>query len=171
MQFGAINTGRYKAGEVPQGTHIYSWPMNNYWVTNFNADQRGGHAWTYYLTTSGDVSNGFSTRFGWGCRIPFLTRILPGNGVGGGKSEGSYIAGWPSDMILISAIPQKNGESVLIHLRETDGKNTTVSLINGLSGKELILKEADATGKEITGGSVAMKPYESKFFLVKNTGN
>ena len=39
MQFGAINTGRYKAGAVPQSTNMYSWPMNNYWVTNFNADQ------------------------------------------------------------------------------------------------------------------------------------
>ena len=46
-------------------------------VTNFNADQRGGHSWTYYLTTSSDVSNGFDTKFGWGCRVPYLTRVLP----------------------------------------------------------------------------------------------
>jgi alpha-mannosidase len=37
MQFGAINTGRYKAGAKPERTHIFGWPMNNYWVTNFNA--------------------------------------------------------------------------------------------------------------------------------------
>ncbi|HWR74486.1 MAG TPA: glycoside hydrolase family 38 C-terminal domain-containing protein, partial [Bacteroidales bacterium] len=37
MQFGAINTGRYVAGAMPQTTHLFSWPMNNYWVTNFNA--------------------------------------------------------------------------------------------------------------------------------------
>src|SRR5664279_3348299 len=76
MQFGAINTGRYVAGAMPQTTNIFSWPMNNYWVTNFNADQRGGHSWTYYLTTSSDVSNGFATKFGWGCRVPYLTRVL-----------------------------------------------------------------------------------------------
>ena len=42
MQFGAINTGRYQSGAVPQTTNMYSWPMNNYWTTNFNADQTGG---------------------------------------------------------------------------------------------------------------------------------
>ena len=57
MQFGAINTGRIPAGAMPQSTNLFSWPMNNYWVTNFNADQRGGHSWTYYLTTSADISN------------------------------------------------------------------------------------------------------------------
>jgi hypothetical protein len=77
MQFGAINTGRYQAGAMPQSTHVFSWPMNNYWVTNFNADQRGGHTWSYYLTTSADISRTFASQFGWG-RIPFLTRILPG---------------------------------------------------------------------------------------------
>ncbi|MDX1285808.1 MAG: glycoside hydrolase family 38 C-terminal domain-containing protein, partial [Draconibacterium sp.] len=41
MQFGNINTGRYKAGATPESTHIFGWPMNNYWVTNFNAEQHG----------------------------------------------------------------------------------------------------------------------------------
>src|SRR5665811_1711898 len=44
MQFGTINTGRYQAGAMPQSTNLFSWPMNNYWTTNFNADQRGGHS-------------------------------------------------------------------------------------------------------------------------------
>lgn len=48
MQFGAINTGRYQAGAVPQSTNMYSWPMNNYWVTNFNADQMGEIQWSYF---------------------------------------------------------------------------------------------------------------------------
>ena len=82
MQFGAINTGRYQAGAMPQSTNLFSWPMNNYWTTNFNAEQRGGHFWTYYLTSSADNSNGFATQFGWGCRIPYLTRIIPGSGTG-----------------------------------------------------------------------------------------
>jgi hypothetical protein len=61
------------------------------WEANFNADQRGGHSWTYYLTTSSDVSNGFATRFGWGCRIPFLSRVLPGSGTGDNNWKGSFI--------------------------------------------------------------------------------
>ena len=62
-QFGGINTGRYRAGAVPESNHVYAWPMNNYWTTNFNADQRGGHAWTYYLTSSADATDAFQGEF------------------------------------------------------------------------------------------------------------
>jgi len=171
MQFGAINTGRYVAGATPQGTHIFSWPMNNYWVTNFNADQRGGHSWTYYLTSSGDISNGFSTRFGWGSRVPFLTRVIPGNGSGGGKEEGSFISGWPSDIILVSSCPLDKTGTLLIHVRETEGQKSSIKLRNDFTGKDMLITESDATGRVIEGGSTELKAYESKFFIVKESNN
>ena len=166
MQFGAINTGRYKAGAMPQTTNLFSWPMNNYWVTNFNADQRGGHSWTYYLTTSPDVSNGFATKFGWGCRVPYLTRILPGSGTGDNKWEGSFITGWPPNIILVSAEPGADGKSFIVHLRETDGKNASMNLADGITGKQLQLKEVDVTGSPTLNSSANIGPLESKFYRV-----
>jgi alpha-mannosidase len=167
MQFGAINTGRYKAGAMPQGTHIFSWPMNNYWVTNFNADQRGGHTWSYYFTSSDDISNSFASRFGWGSRIPLLTRILPGQGTGDNMNEGSFIEGWPSNVILVSACPAGNGNEILIHLRETDGKSVSIDLANGFTGEKLYAREADATGKDINIPGNTIGPFESKFYLIR----
>ena len=164
MQFGAINTGRYIAGAMPQTTNLFSWPMNNYWVTNFNADQRGGHSWTYYLTTSSDISNGFATNFGWGCRVPFLTRILPGSGAGDSNWEGSYITGWPSNILLISAEPSGDGKYCIIHLRETNGKDASLELKNGLNGKGLPAIEVDVTGKPVTNPSQNIGPLESRFY-------
>jgi len=165
MQFGAINTGRYKAGAMPQTTGIFSWPMNNYWVTNFNADQRGGHTWTYYLTSSEDVSGSFATRFGWGSRIPFLTRILPGDGTGDTMDAGSFIEGWPGNIIVISSRPAEDGKSLLVHVRETGGIETNLSLSSGLTGQKLKLTEADPTG--LPAGNISLlKPFESKFFLI-----
>jgi hypothetical protein len=166
MQFGAINTGRYTAGAMPQSTNLFSWPMNNYWVTNFNADQRGGHSWTYYLTTSSDVSNGFATRFGWGCRIPYLTRILPGSGTGDNNWEGSFITGWPSNILLISAEPDAGGNYFTVHLREIDGKETSLTLLNGLNGKALSAVEVDVTGKPVLNPSGTIGPLESRFYRV-----
>jgi len=167
MQFGAINTGRYQAGAMPQGTHVFSWPMNNYWVTNFNADQRGGHTWSYYLTTSEDVSDNFASRFGWGSRIPYLTRILPGEGTGENKGEGSFIEGWPGNVVLVSARPSDDGKTILIHLRETDGKEAHLNLKNGLTGNQLDISGSDVTGKSIMDSDTIIKPLESKFFLIK----
>jgi alpha-mannosidase len=166
MQFGAINTGRYIAGAMPQSTNLFSWPMNNYWVTNFNADQRGGHSWIYYLTTSSDVSNGFATKFGWGCRIPYLTRILPGSGTGDNNWEGSFITGWPSNIILITAEPVADEKSCILHLRETDGKSISLNLTNGLNGKGLSAIEVDVTGKPVSNPSQNIGPLESKFYRI-----
>lgn len=166
MQFGAINTGRYRAGAMPQTTSIFSWPMNNYWVTNFNADQRGGHTWTYYLTSSDDVSGSFATRFGWGSRVPFLTRILPGNGTGDNMDSGSFIEGWPGNVILISSRPADDGKSLLVQMRETEGNETVPELYNGLTGRKLVITEADPAGKPTGRGMNILKPHESKFFLV-----
>jgi hypothetical protein len=166
MQFGAINTGRYTAGAMPQSTNLFSWPMNNYWVTNFNADQRGGHSWSYYITTSTDVSNSFATKFGWGCRIPYLTRILPGSGPGDNNWEGSFISGWPSNVVLISAEPEVDGKSCIVHLRETDGQNTLLNLTNGLNGKGLSSVEVNVTGSPVLKSSQSIGPLESKFYRI-----
>jgi hypothetical protein len=166
MQFGAINTGRYQAGALPQTTHIYSWPMNNYWVTNFNADQRGGHSWSYYLTSSDDNSDTFATRFGWGARVPVLTRIIPGAGQGDERWKGSFIEEWPSNIILVNARPDTEGESFIIQLRETGGKETEISLINGFTGTPLAMREVDVTGKPVAGPSAKIGPWEIKFFEV-----
>lgn len=166
MQFGAINTGRYTAGAMPQSTALFSWPMNNYWVTNFNADQRGGHSWTYYLTSSGDVTNGFASHFGWSCRMPFLSRVLPGEGTGDNNWEGSFITGWPSNIILISAEPGDDGKSCFIHFRETEGSESQLDLVNGLTGKPLKALETDVTGNPVSNGSLKIGPLESKFYKI-----
>lgn len=166
MQFGAINTGRYKAGALPQSTNLFSWPMNNYWVTNFNADQRGGHSWTYYLTSSANISDGFATRFGWGARIPFLTRIIPGSGTGDNSWEGSFITGWPQNVVIISTQPDQEGKHIIIHLRETEGHDARIDLKNGQTGKSLKVVKVDLTGKELTGTSQIIGPLESGFFMI-----
>lgn len=166
MQFGAINTGRYQAGAMPQSTHIFSWPMNNYWVTNFNAEQRGGHQWTYYFTSSTDVTNSFAAHFGWGSRIPFLTRVLPGDGIGKNIPEKSMISGWPSNCMLISAKPAENGKSILIHIRETEGREAPLKLINGITGKPFIMTETDVNGSGVPDQLKTIKAFESKFYLL-----
>ena len=168
MQFGAINTGRFLAGAMPQSTHLFSWPMNNYWTTNFNADQRGGHSWTYNLTSDADASNSFATRFGWGCRTPYLTRIVPGAGKGDNRWEGSFVSGWPANIILVNAIPAADGKNFIIHIRETDGKPTSLNLINGLTGKPLRIEEVDVTGN-LAAGDQSIGALESKFFRIMLT--
>ncbi|HSN49825.1 MAG TPA: hypothetical protein VLR52_01255, partial [Bacteroidales bacterium] len=122
--------------------------------------------WTYYLTTSGDNSNSFATRFGWGCRIPWLTRILPGSGKGDNNWEGSFFEDWPSNILLVSAEPARDGKSCIIHIRETDGKNASLNLVNGLTGSKFIPEEVDVTGKPVSHPTIEIGPLESKFYRI-----
>jgi len=166
MQFGGINTGRYKAGATPETTHIYGWPMNNYWTTNFNADQHGGHTWTYTITSKSGNEMQDAIRYGWGNRTPFLSRVLPGGGNGQATWEGSYITGWPENLLLVSAMPAENGRTAVFHVRETGGKSCILAIQNGQNRELLQCIQVDATGTPVEEGSLEIKPFESKFFRV-----
>lgn len=167
MQFGGINTGRYKAGATPETTHIYGWPMNNYWVTNFNAEQHGGFSWVYTITSNAGNGMKDAALFGRGNRITYLARILPGGGKGDQNWQGSFIQGWPDNVLLISSIPEQNGQSAVIQLRETEGRMAVLSLKNGLTGVPLNCIQVDVTGARIENGTNKIKPFETGFFRVE----
>ncbi len=76
-QFGGINLGKFRRKYVPETNHIYSWVLNNYWITNFLASQTGELKWTYQITSSSDIRNSFRQEFGQNQRIPLPGRILP----------------------------------------------------------------------------------------------
>lgn len=164
MQFGAINTGRYKAGAVPQSTNMYSWPMNNYWVTNFNADQMGEMQWSYFINSSKDNSNGYATRFAWENRIPFLTRVLPA----GGKPEkaltpASIFRIEPTNLLLVNMKPVEGENAVMLQMREIDGRPASFAVSSdkvNFTGVTV----CDVVGEPIPGNpSPAFAPWENKF--------
>jgi alpha-mannosidase len=167
MQFGGINTGRYIAGATPASSHIYGWPMNNYWTTNFNAEQHGGIHWVYTVSSSADPSPQEANRFGWANRTPFLARVLPGGGKGDSNWSGSYITGWPDNVLLISAMPAEDGRSAILHVREIAGETGNLVLRSGVTGEVLTGTQVDVTGFPVQNGSAAIKPFESKFFRIQ----
>lgn len=166
MQFGAINTGRYKAGATPSSTHLFGWPMNNYWTTNFNAEQHGGLTWNYSLTSIPGNTPQDAIRFGWGNRIPFLSRVIPGGGNSEKLIQGSFISGWPENILLVSILPEQDGKSAILHARETSGKECTMHIFNNHSGKPIQCIPVDVTGRPVKNGSLILKPFESKFFRI-----
>jgi hypothetical protein len=166
VQFGGINTGRYKAGALPESTHIYSWPMNNYWTTNFNADQRGTHTWTYKLTSEANSSNSAATHFGWGTSVPFPVRALPGGGEGEEIWEKSLVEGWPDNILLVNSSPLENENGAILQVRETGGKEANMILLNTVTGAPLILERVNAIGEKSVNKSTVFKPLESGFVKI-----
>jgi len=44
------------------------------------------------------------------------------------KERDHFIEGWPVDVLLVSARPYDNGKTILVHLRETAGKEAHLNL-------------------------------------------
>ena len=166
MQFGAINTGRYEAGAMPQSTNMYSWPMNNYWVTNFNADQMGELQWSYFITSSTDNSIGYATRFAWENRIPFLTRVLQADERStAGFPAASLLKIVPQNLLLVNMRPVEGERAVMLQLREIDGKPARFEATSDKIAIQSI-EERDVVGASISDASLDFAPWENKFIKI-----
>lgn len=168
MQFGAINTGRYEAGAVPQSTNMYSWPMNNYWVTNFNADQMGEMQWSYYINSSSDNSIAYATRFAWENRIPFLTRVLPAAQNAGDNdtmSSGSILKIMSDNLLLVNMTPVEGENAVMLQIREIAGKPAAFDVKSDKISIQRVTA-CDVVGTPIENGDLNFKPWENKFIKI-----
>ncbi len=52
VEFGDINTGKWQTKFVPANAWVFSYAMNNYWMTNFKASQEGLVEFRYSLTSA-----------------------------------------------------------------------------------------------------------------------
>lgn len=167
MQFGGINTGRYRRGALPESGQIYSWVLNNYWTTNFCASQEGEIAWSYALTSGQDGSSSAAARFGWGLRVPLVSRVLPASSAG--RSDIKPCSQWPfaaegsGELLLVSARPC--GEGVLFHLREAGGQPAALALAPSHRSWQLDL--CDPLGRPLgRQESVRFAPFEVRFVRI-----
>ena len=140
VHFGDINTGRYYYRLKPKTNHIYSWVLNNYWVTNFKASQEGELRWSYSITSSDDSSDQYATQFGWGERAPFLSRVKLSTKSSHGKATlaRSVIDLGVPNLLLVDAAPAMEGNAIVLHLREVEGGHAILDI-------EGLLKTTGAT--------------------------
>ncbi|GHT58890.1 hypothetical protein AGMMS50239_04320 [Bacteroidia bacterium] len=168
FQMGGICTGQYQRKKVYEKPHVYSWVTNNYWTTNFRASQEGELRWSYYLTSTDDVSNSKAYRFGWGSRVPIYARVTPE-----GKPNELPLAyssfRFNNDNFLMTSItPSISNGYVLLNVRELDGKQTKMQLLDNnnkalnFSIVNLIEEPIEENLKEID-----FLPFGNKFIKIK----
>lgn len=175
MQFGNINTGRFRAGAKPDSSNIFSWVLNNYWITNFNAEQQGELRWTYYVGSCKNSSLEYACNWSRGLRTPMLSRLMPPRGkVSAGESlsallnsEGEFSSGRileisPSNLSLISMAPCRGENAVILQVRELANKAAKLEIKSEYFGKNAKLQTCNAIG-EILNEDLNFAPLESKF--------
>lgn len=168
VQLGDFNLGKWQPVTRVEKPHVYSWVMNNYWFTNFRTEQEGEFKFHYYLTSTKDTSRTFATRFGWGSRVPLATRVLPPVRIAATREpqELSTLTVTPPNLLIVETRPTRQGDGIILHLREVEGKAVTITEGEVLGATRIrradqvnVLEEAIQAGIE----SLSFKPYEVKF--------
>jgi len=171
-QFSDFNMAKWERIPKAGKPWLYSYVMNNYWMTNFRAFQEGAFSWSYQLTSSADTSNTFATRYAWNERNPFPSRTFPAgaNELKTTSLETLKIYGPPNVMLVNSRPAFKGKGTLLLHFRELDGKSSEVTLATMLPGQTIKrIIEVNAAGKEFGQPlkSIQLKPYEVRFVEVE----
>ncbi|MDR1524593.1 MAG: hypothetical protein LBS79_04950 [Tannerella sp.] len=168
FQMGGICTGQYQRKKTYEYPHVYSWVTNNYWTTNFRASQEGELRWSYYLTSSDDVSDRFATRFGWASRVPVYARVAPSGKENRLPASFGAFTFSHDNFLMTSATPALNDGYVLINVRELDGTPSRLQIL-GSDGLPLEFALVNAVEETLQTGlrEVAFAPYENKFIRLK----
>ncbi len=167
VHFGGLNLGEFRYTAQIERPHVYSWVMNNYWVTNFRASQRGEFRWSYAITSgTGAAAGSRAARFGWDSRIPLLTRVFPPARSVQKQKSFSLLEISEPNILLVTARPLSSGE-VILHVRELEGMEADFEVFSsGLGGRRYSLRETNALGEPIGQPTVhpRLKAFETKFF-------
>jgi hypothetical protein len=168
MQLGDLLGGPFQYKKIYEKPHIYSWVMNNYWVTNFRASQEGEFRWNYYLTSTPDVSNTAASRFGWNSRIPMYARVMPVGKPNNRPMDYSAFEISDKNLLMTSCTISKDDGYLLLNIRELDG--TPVDLrLTGMNGQALSFTVVNSIEGPLTSvvNSISFKPFENKFIKLK----
>jgi hypothetical protein len=168
FQMGGICTGQYQRKKTYTYPHVYSWVTNNYWTTNFRASQEGELRWSYYLTSTGDTSNRFASRFGWSSRVPLYARVAPVGKPNHLPVSFTAFRFNNDNFLMTSATPSTQEGYVLINVRELDGKQTPFRILDSAGVPQEfsivnLIEEPLATGLQET----VFAPFGNLFIKFK----
>ena len=145
VQFGDINTGTWQKVLDLANAWVFSYAMNNYWMTNFKASQEGRVEFRYSLTSLPPGTGGgpaalavpasdriSSTRFGWEVHTPLVaTWLRAGN-------KGRFITAQESFLsvdrpnVIIQALWLEEDGTPVVRLREVAGAATDARLTSAM---------------------------------------
>ena len=130
IQFGDINTGKWlKKLEIPNTT-VFSYAMNNYWMTNFKASQGGVVAFRYAITSrAGGSDPAQSGRFGWEVHTPLQAAWIPAESSGTETAAGRSFLEVDAPNVIVQAVKlAEDGQGIIVRLREVAGRKTEARL-------------------------------------------
>lgn len=168
VEMGAVNAESPWMRENPASPRFYSYVLNNYWHTNYKADQGGEFSFSYSIHPHGPFNPVESVKFGRERRFPLQRGPAPPPGAGG--PAGPLLLVNPGRVVVESVEPRDEGGSLLLLLYNPSDSAATVT-IAGVNGARIRLAPCDPSGA-VTGGpvdEVTLAPRASRYVLTGRT--
>jgi len=131
---GDINRGLWPEKLEVKNGHLYSYVMNNYWFTNYKADQEGAMQFDYAITpaTAGDAE---AARFGWQASMPVHTVRIAGAQDGPLPSTPTSLCRVSPESVAITAIKTPEvGSGLVVRLMSYADRPAVATVKLGLPG-------------------------------------
>jgi alpha-mannosidase len=160
-----INRGLWLEKLDVKNGHLYSYIMNNYWFTNYKADQSGDLEFRYAITTQADT-DAAAARFGWQAAMPLGCQVIP-------AAQDGPLPGKPTSLcrvnrpdVFVSAIKAPEaGPGLIVRLFSLASKPVTVRVTLGVPFStatlcNLIEEPVESLRADGSSFSVRVKPQQ-----------
>jgi alpha-mannosidase len=144
VEFGDVNTGKWQKTLDLRNAWVFSYAMNNYWMTNFKASQEGRVEFRYSLTSlppGAGPDRVSSARFGWEVHTPLAAFWIPAGNKGPVASTGESFLSIDRPNVIVQALWLDADGTPVARLREIGGEaadcRLTGRLLSGPVGFKL----------------------------------
>ena len=172
ITLGDINRGVWPEEFTPKSATIFSYAFNNYWHTNYRAEQGGQITFRYALTSGSSLTPENLARFGRAAMTPLeADRVIDQDKVGNPDrplkpAPTSFLQVDAPDVVVESWKTAEDGRGTILRLLETGNRPTTARvefLMLKLQGAWLVnAMEEDEKEIALTGSAleIAMRPHQ-----------
>lgn len=124
IEMGAITAEQPWMKSITPSSTIYSYAMNNYWHTNYKADQAGPVQFRYAMQPHAGFNPAAAAKFGRECRTPLLARLVdPAQ-----TPIAALVQVEPAEVVVESIKPLANERAWLLYLYNPTAQAQQVAL-------------------------------------------
>jgi len=164
VMFGDINIGKWLKTLDLKNAWVFSYAMNNYWMTNFKASQEGRVEFRYSLTSlppgPAAPDRVASSRFGWEVHTPLAAVWLAAKNKGRFTAPVESLVYLNQPNIIIQALWLDSDGKPIARLREIDGKATEARLSSAVFLGFTTMTMGTSHTTETGSIPVSLKPFE-----------
>ena len=170
-----INRGKWLEHLPINNGHVYSYALNNYWFTNYRAQQGGRFVFRYSITSGRNLGREALALFDADTRSPVFAyphlssfsaaiaqagRPMPAKG-------GSFLSLDAPNLQVVTLKEAVDGEGFILRLRETAGRRGEATLAGLIGFREAWLCNGveDKKAKLAAAGAGRIVPYQPNAFV------